>query len=103
MGFTKHPLSIVSKPTREVTNSQTLNLLDELVVADTSGGDIVLTLPPLESSQGARYSLKKTGAPNTLTISGQGSDTIDGQSSLVLRLENSSLSLRATTGGWVII
>jgi hypothetical protein len=50
MGFTKHPLSIVSKPTREVTNSQTLNLLDELVVADTSRGDIVLTLPPLESS-----------------------------------------------------
>lgn len=63
------------------------------------------TLPSLISvvsaGQTVLYDVKMTGT-GTVTIAGNGADTIDGAATAVLQFTNSELTLAASTGGWLV-
>ena len=50
-----------------------------LFIVDTSGGNVALTLPSIATAgEGERYGFMRTSASNSLTLSRNGSDTING-------------------------
>jgi hypothetical protein len=58
---------------------------EPVIFANATSGNIAVTLPPASSHPFKMYSVKKTdSSANTVTITPSGSDTIDGQSSIVL-------------------
>lgn len=49
-----------------------------VILCDTSGGSVTLTLPAASGNAGLTYTIKKISASNTCTIDGNLSETIDG-------------------------
>ncbi len=64
--------SIDTSMSLSVTRAQTI------VLANTSSGNITITLPSAAMLLGRTLVVKKTAAANTLTIDANGSETIDG-------------------------
>src|SRR5690606_3377141 len=60
------------------TANATLTTNENVVLADTTSGNITLTLPSVSGNTGVVFHIKKTVTANTLTIAASGSDTIDG-------------------------
>ncbi len=80
-------LTIVSKSTTYTAN------WGELVKADVSGGDWTLTLPAASGNNGEKIIVKiMTGTANTLTIEGNGAETIDGNANITLDIQHHSLT-----------
>lgn len=63
---------------RSVTANATLKPVVQTVLADTTAGNITLTLPKAAYAKGVRLRGVKTAGANTLTWDGDGSETIDG-------------------------
>jgi len=72
----------------------------ELLAADTSSGSITINLPPIASGgDGWRISIKKTtGDGNTITMSPDGSDTVDGSANAAISTANSGATYVADSG-----
>lgn len=73
--------SIVIPPSgsRTVTTSQALLNDDYVVLAETSGGSIVLSLPNSLASESSTITITKVdGSANTVTVQPQGSDQLNG-------------------------
>lgn len=52
---------------------------EPVILVDTSGGGVTITLPPAAGVSGRTYIIKKTTTDgNTVTIDGNGAETIDG-------------------------
>lgn len=83
-----------------VTTSQTLSSTQGTLLANTTSGGIVLTLPT-SGIQGRIYTIKKTDASgNTVTVAG----TIDGITNYVISAQNKFVTVQwDATGGWNII
>lgn len=76
------------------TTTYSITTSDRLVYGDTSGGSFTVTLPAASSATANTvYSVEKTAAANTLTIAADGSDTVNGGSSLSLTSINSRYDL----------
>jgi hypothetical protein len=75
------------------------------VRADASGGAFTVTLPVAADNLGRKILIKKIdSSANAVTISGTGSDTIEGSATKSLSSQWSSLYLIAgTSGSWEII
>ena len=89
-----------------ITAAHTVTATDELILADTSGGDITVTLPliSLQLVSGVfRVTVKKVSAANTLTVACTGSDTLDGAATLDITTNNAAATMYATDAGWKII
>jgi len=77
-----------------VTASETITTSDRLTYADTSSGTVTLTLPAAASvTANTVYSFQKTSASNTLTIDGDSSETIDGQTTQDLTALNARFDI----------
>jgi len=74
-----------------------------VIAADSTSGDITVVLSAVV--EGAITTIKKNDtSQNTITVDGDGSETIDGDLTTVLTGANRpSITLIGTTGGWVII
>lgn len=73
-------------------------------LADVSGGDFTITLPAASGNSGKRIGVKLiTGTANTLTIDGNGSETIDGSITQTLDIQYDSLTLLCDGSNWHII
>ncbi len=72
---------------------------------DTSGGTVVVTLPPALSLSGRWHVFKKvTGDTNDLTVAGDGSDLIDGAATQTITPAYGLLSVvRLDSTNWAII
>ena len=58
---------------------------DDLVLVDTTGGNVVVTLPAIADAQLKLYYVKRiTAGANTLTVDGHGAETIDGAANALL-------------------
>ena len=89
-----------------VTTATTLGSQDEVVLVDTTGGDITITLPGISDDMARskrEYEVVKTVAANTVTIVPTGADTVVGDASVVVDLQWTALRFRATSGNWVLI
>ena len=73
--------------TLSITRAQTF------VLADTTSGNITLTLPPAADLLGRTIVIKKKVAANTLTVDGNGSETIDGALTLAWTTQYQSYTL----------
>ena len=87
----------------QISSNYTVAVTDSTIVADTSGGPFTITLPDATSNAGHRLTFKRIpddGDPATIVPSGP--DTIDGESSMMLSNDYSSLSFRAAQGQWLV-
>ena len=95
-------------PSRTTSANGTLASGDNLTLVDTSGGNVTLTLPSAASVLDEQFTIKKMDAANTVTITPDGSDTIDGAASLAWTTQYAAYTLQAVTlpgggTGWVIV
>lgn len=89
-----------------LTTSATLGSEDEVVLVDTTSGDVTVTLPEISDSMvrnKQEFEVVKIVAANTLTIDATGTDTIVGEPDAVVTAQWTALRFRATTGNWVLI
>jgi len=82
-------------------------VLDEThhtVLVDASGGNVTITLPAAASYNNTVYAVKKIDASaNTVTIDGNGAETIDGAATAVIAAQNAVLTIKSDATEWWII
>lgn len=92
-------LSVATK-----TAAYTLTTSDDAILGDVSGGAFTLTLPTAVGNTGKVFYIKKISDDATaLTIDGDGSETIDGETSIELTIYNGSVTLASDGTNWLII
>lgn len=86
------------------TTTATLDLYDEVVLGDATGGAFSLTLPPVAVAKGKKYHIKKTDASgNAVTVDGDGSETIDGATTKALSSQYASVTIVCDGTVWWIL
>jgi hypothetical protein len=80
------------------TASTTLDATAVVWPFNTTSGSLVPTLPLASTVAGRKYTIFKTVAGNSLTITPQSGDTINGASTLVLTAANASAKLISDGG-----
>jgi hypothetical protein len=79
---------------------------DSFLIYDTTSGNITQELPPASYWPGKRITFKKSVAANTLTIEGDGSETIDGAANYAMTAIHSTVTLVSakigSTWQWLI-
>lgn len=97
--FTNLQLQSVTK-----TANYTITTADRLVYVDTTSGNVTVTLPAAASvTANTVYSVQKTAAGNTVTVDGDGAETIDGSATASLTTLYSRLDLISNGSAWVSI
>lgn len=94
----------VRLPVRTLTSSDTLGYDDYFVMCNAAGGAITVSLPAAASWSGMAYLVKKTDASgNLVTIDPNGSETIDGQSTLTIEVQYAAYWIVSDGSEWFII
>ena len=89
-----------------VSSTGTLTANDkeqQMIRADSSGGDITITLPLASSMEKQIYEITKIVDANTVTIDGNGTETIDGALTQDLKKIYESFTLYSDGTEWFII
>lgn len=75
------------------------------IAVDASSGAITITLPTAASAtNGFEVTVKKTdSSANAVTVDGNGAETIDGATTLVLSNQNNSATLRCDGSNWILV
>ncbi|MFH1714697.1 MAG: hypothetical protein ABH857_00660 [Elusimicrobiota bacterium] len=77
---------------------------ETVILANAAGGAITVTLPLLSAAQNRVYYIKKTdSSTNKVTIDPNGSETIDGLTTIALGIENSCYEIVASSSQWNLI
>lgn len=83
------PIAISTK-----TSNYTVLLTDNFLKADTTGGSIIFTLPPVATATGRIFNFKKIdSSANAMTIQGNGADLIDGFNTQFTNTQYESFSI----------
>jgi hypothetical protein len=86
------------------TSNYTLSSTDTVIFADATSGNVTITLPAASSIAGYRFYIKRVdGSGNTCSVARSSSDTIDGQTSVSLPQQYTSLTLVSDGSAWYII
>ena len=79
----------------------TLTATDHTVLVNCSGGNVTITLPTAVGCAGRMYIIKRTDASaNSVNIDANGSEQIDGSTSLVGVAARGSMVLQSDNAGW---
>lgn len=74
------------------------------VLVDASGGNRIITLPTAIGIAGTYYNIKKTDSSiNTVTIVGNGAQTIDRQTTKVITTQDENVTIQSDDANWVIL
>lgn len=85
-------------------DDETLDIHSELVLADSTAGAFILTLPTAVGATGKVITIKKTdSSSNLVTIDGNSSETIDGSTTFVLGNINNFIKIVSDGTNWTII
>lgn len=86
------------------TGNYTLQVSDDVVFADSTGGIFTLTLPDATTMSGKEYQIKKTSNDsNIITLATTSSQTIDGSLTQSLAIQYDSVSLISNGANWFIV
>jgi hypothetical protein len=86
------------------TNTVTVTNASNGVTTDASNDSIVLTLPTAVGIEGKKFNIVKTDDSDTnFLIDGDGSETVDGSTTLDMRLTSRSAVIESDNVGWVYI
>lgn len=81
-----------------------LTVNDFTVLANATGGAMLLTLPVASTLPGQIYVLKKTdSSANAVTIGCSGGESIDGAATQTLAIQYASLMVQSDGSNWIII
>jgi hypothetical protein len=84
------------------THNETATSGTKIVKADTTGGGFTINLPTAVSNT-ATIVIKKTDGTADLTVDANGSETIDGGATAILRRVDESITLISDNSNWLII
>lgn len=96
---------ILRPPSRAIT-ATTYTVVDEdfLVKADATSNNVTINLPPVAAHTGREIVVKRTdGSGNSVTIDGDGSETIDGATTVSLASQYNFRRLYSDGIEWLII
>ena len=97
-GGIKLPVKTVNATSITITTS------DHTVLADASGNVITANLPTAASASGYQFTIKKIdSSANTVTIDGNGSETIDGATTAVITMQWESVTVQSNGTAWYIL
>lgn len=87
------------------TSNYTISGTDTVIFANAASGNVTITLPAVGPSMtGYRFYIKRVdGSGNTATVACSGGDTVDGQASLSLALQYTSITVVTDGSAWYII
>jgi len=75
-----------------------------VILVDATSGNLTITLPPAKIMEGAAYTVKKIDvSANTVTIDGDGSETIDGATTKVLSTQWDVETVTSNGTAWYLI
>lgn len=87
-----------------ISATYTASLSDHILNVNANSGAVVINLPTAASAAGKTYIVKKIDASvNTVTIDGNGSETIDGATTKVLSVQYASYTIYSNGMEWFII
>lgn len=90
--------------TRTVSTNTALISSDYLVLVDASSAGITISLPPVASKAGSQVVVKKIDSSvNTVTVDGDGSDTLDGAATQSLTNQYDSITVASDGTQWWIV
>ena len=92
----------ISFTLEEVATATTLTINHFLVLVNTTGGDITITLPASASHAERVYTIKNIGT-GKVTIDANGSEKIDDEETIVLNLQYSYVTIVCDGTEWFII
>ena len=76
----------------------------DVVLADATSGSFLVNLPPASSNINSRIDIKKIDSTvNTVTVDGNGSETIDGGLTAVLTVQWEAITLFCNGAAWFIL
>jgi len=102
--YTQVKYLLVSTVVTSITSDTTLTVNDYLSLVDASSAAVTMTLPSAASTNGQQFIIKKTdSSSNTVTIDGNGSETIDGDTTLVINFQYDSATLVSDGTSWSIV
>ncbi len=85
------------------TANYTLLASDEAILFNATGGNLVAFLPAVASTNGKTYYIKKTdSSSNTVTLTADGVETIDGTSTKVISVQNGFYIVTSTGTDWKV-
>lgn len=91
-------------PPRLISASDAVGDLDQTIIVDATGGNVIAALPPVAEKEGRRLEFKRIdGSVNTVTIEADGTETIDGAANQPLAAQYDSLKLVAGPTEWHIV
>lgn len=90
--------------TRTITTTGAPTATDYLILCDATSGAITVNLPAVASSAGRVLVVKKTDASiNSVTLDGNGAETIDGAATKILATQYAVLNIQCNGAAWWII
>ena len=82
----------------------TLSDTDHTLLADCTNNNVVVSLPASAGNDGLQYTIKKVdGSANYCSVTPNGAETIDGQSSFTITGQYESVSLVCYSGEWYLV
>ncbi len=94
----------ISTPVSTKTTTYTLTETDNILLGDATSATFTITLPTAVGINGRRYTIKKTDSSiNFVTVDGDGSETIDGDTSFDLELQDEVIEVVSNGNNWAII
>ena len=95
----------IVRNTSSISGNHNLKDNEHIIFTDSSGGAITITLPTAQVVDGREIIIKDTGnaGTNNITIATEGSETIDGNSTLVLNSDYAHTKLICDGTNWFVI
>lgn len=86
------------------TSNYTIGASDTVIFADATSGSVTITLPVASGLAGYKFFVKRVdNSSNTCTVARSGSDTIDGQTSLTIDQQYTSIMVVSDGSSWYIL
>jgi len=86
-----------------VTANVTLTASNTVVLVDSTGGNVTVTLPDATTNTGRYYVIKRTDGAHSVTIQAQGGQTVEGNSQVTLSGAGSTDTLISNGIRWLRI
>lgn len=85
-----------------LTVDSTIASYQNLILTDTTSGNVNLTFPAAADVTGKRFTVKQTAGANTTVVAGSGGELIDGAATLNVALLAAKTLASDGTNWWVI-
>lgn len=92
---------MAATPNTSVSTNYTALKTDELILVDTTAGDVTITLPL--AANGREFHIVKIVAANNVIVAATSPDTVNGAASISRSAAYGSIWLKSITGGYVTL